>query len=63
MPLYEYICQTCGDRFEKLIRGDTSAQQIICPSCASAAIMRALSTFATSGSSAEQASPACGPVG
>lgn len=63
MPLYEYICQTCGDRFEKLIRGDTSAQQIICPSCASAAIMRALSTFATSGSGAEQASPACGPVG
>ena len=20
MPLYEYICQSCGQRFEKLIR-------------------------------------------
>ena len=63
MPLYEYICQTCGERFEKLIRGDASAQQIVCPSCASAAITRALSTFATSGSSAAHAAPACGPIG
>lgn len=63
MPLYEYVCQTCGERFEKLIRSDASAQSIVCPSCASAAIERALSTFATSRSSAEHASPACGPVG
>ena len=63
MPLYEYICQTCGERFEKLIRGDASAQPIVCPSCASAAIKRALSTFATSGNSAEPAASACGPVG
>jgi putative FmdB family regulatory protein len=63
MPLYEYICQTCDERFEKLIRGDTRAQQIVCPSCASAAIKRALSTFATSGSSAAPATPTCGPVG
>jgi putative FmdB family regulatory protein len=63
MPLYEYICQTCGEHFEKLIRGDVRAQQIVCPSCASAAIKRALSTFATSGNSAEHASSACGPVG
>jgi len=63
MPLYEYICQTCGERFEKLIRGDASAQPIVCPSCTSAAITRALSTFATSGGRAEHAAPACGPVG
>ena len=63
MPLYEYICQTCGERFEKLIRGDARAQQIVCPSCASAAITRALSTFATGGSSAAPTPPACGPVG
>jgi putative FmdB family regulatory protein len=63
MPLYEYICQTCGERFEKLIRSSSNSEQIVCPSCASAAIKRALSTFATSGNSAEPAASACGPVG
>jgi putative FmdB family regulatory protein len=63
MPLYEYICQGCGERFEKLIRDDASAQSIVCPSCASAAIKRALSTFATSDSSAAPVASACGPVG
>ena len=64
MPLYEYICESCGERFEKLVRGDTSAQPIVCPRCASAAVQRALSTFATSsGRRAEGAAPACGPVG
>ena len=63
MPLYEYICQTCGDRFEKLIRGDMNGTRIVCPSCESATVKRALSTFATSGGSAVHAAPACGPVG
>jgi putative FmdB family regulatory protein len=63
MPLYEYICQTCGARFEKLIRGDTNGARIVCPSCASAAITRALSTFATSSGGSEHSTPACGPVG
>lgn len=62
MPLYEYICQRCGERFEKLIRSTTTPIEIVCPSCASAAVKRALSTFATSGG-AEPASPAYGPVG
>jgi hypothetical protein len=36
---------------------------VICPNCASDAVRRALSTFATSGVTAGHASPACGPVG
>jgi putative FmdB family regulatory protein len=43
-----YICQTCGDRFEKLIHSDTNGARIVCPSCASAVLKRAFSTFATS---------------
>jgi putative FmdB family regulatory protein len=62
MPLYEYVCQSCGERFEKLVRNTTNSVEIICPSCASAAVKRALSTFATSGG-AESASPACGLSG
>ena len=63
MPLYEYVCQTRGERFEKLVRSATNAAEIVCPSCASAAVKRALSTFATSGGGIESTSAACGPVG
>ncbi len=63
MPLYEYICQSCGERFEKLIRSGAGASPIVCPSCASAAVQRALSTFATTGGSTAASGPACGPVG
>ncbi len=28
MPLYEYVCQHCGERFEKLVRSATSSPQI-----------------------------------
>ena len=63
MPLYEYVCQSCGERFEKLIRSTITPPEIVCPSCASAAVKRALSTFATSGGGIESANPACGPVG
>ncbi|MBK9714792.1 MAG: zinc ribbon domain-containing protein [Kouleothrix sp.] len=63
MPLYEYVCQSCGERFEKLIRSIIAPPEIVCPSCASVAVKRALSTFATRGGDADRAAPACGPVG
>lgn len=30
MPIYEYVCKTCGNAFEQLIRGAQKAQ---CPVC------------------------------
>jgi putative FmdB family regulatory protein len=30
MPIYEYVCKTCGNTFEQLIRGSEQAQ---CPKC------------------------------
>ena len=64
MPLYEYTCQSCGTRFEKLVRSATTPAAIVCPQCASAAVQRAFSTFATSGGGGtESSAPACGPVG
>ena len=43
MPVYEFMCQSCGERFEKLFRtmgGKPSAQ---CPRCGSKQTQRALS--------------------
>lgn len=53
MPIYEYLCQECGTRFEKLIRGTTGADSTpTCPSCESAATQRVLSSFAHHGGTA-----------
>lgn len=54
MPLYEFRCQCCGERFEQLIRGSTDDKQIHCPRCQGTQVDRLLSVFARSG-------PACTP--
>jgi putative FmdB family regulatory protein len=41
MPIYEYSCQACGDRFDVLVR-DASAR-VTCPSCESQDLERLLS--------------------
>jgi len=63
MPLYEYVCQECGERFERLVRGSTDTQMIRCPRCESDTVARAFSTFATAGARGGETAPACGPVG
>jgi putative FmdB family regulatory protein len=35
MPIFEYICDQCGNFFEELVRGTSSAMDIICPGCQS----------------------------
>ena len=44
MPIFEYACDQCGVKFEKLVR--RSSDEIECPSCASKALTQQLSTFA-----------------
>jgi putative FmdB family regulatory protein len=44
MPLFEYTCQDCGSRFEKLVR--KTGDEVACPSCGTARVARELSTFA-----------------
>jgi len=48
MPLYEYECQDCGQKFEKLTRIGSRDQKVICPLCRSSRTKRAMSLFATS---------------
>ncbi len=46
MPLYEYRCPECGDRFEQLRRMQDADQPVECPQCHSKRPERQLSTFA-----------------
>ncbi len=42
MPIYEYLCEDCGTRFEKLVRNGDST---VCPSCGETHLETQLSTF------------------
>ena len=44
MPIYEYACPGCGERFEKLVRRFGDA--VSCPACQSPDVEKQLSVFA-----------------
>ena len=46
MPIYEYSCQSCDTRFEKLVRSMSEQDKVQCPQCGSKQTTRALSLFA-----------------
>jgi putative FmdB family regulatory protein len=43
MPIFEYVCEDCGNKFEKLVRG---SQNVNCPSCGQDHLEQQFSTFA-----------------
>ncbi len=51
MPIYEYRCQDCGTKFEKLVRRSSDVPEIECPSCGQKRLEQELSTFAAHASS------------
>lgn len=61
MPIFEYRCEDCGSKFEKLVR--RAGDEVSCPSCGQNHLQTELSTFAAhSGSETKKASgdaPAC----
>ena len=70
MPIYEYVCQDCGEKYEKFVRSSTAEVKLICPTCGSERGEKAFSVFGAIGSSASSSAgsfassaPACGPGG
>lgn len=64
MPLYEYSCPDCRERFEVLQRMGEGAEAVRCPACGGERSERQLSTFAATvssgGSSGFAADAGCG---
>lgn len=58
MPIYEYVCQDCGNNFEKLIRRQGDVEALVCPSCGEKHLKQALSTFAAHGATQSGSAPA-----
>ena len=59
MPIYEYKCDDCGTRFEKLVRRTSDAPGIECPSCGEKHLTQELSTFAARANGAKSEMPSC----
>jgi putative FmdB family regulatory protein len=61
MPIFEYLCDDCGTKFEKLVRNRASTD-VLCPSCGESHVTTQLSTFAAHASSprsSQEALPSC----
>jgi len=63
MPLYEYACRGCDDRFEVLQRMGAGAEGVSCPSCGGAELEREFSTFAAATASSDATPSACAAPG
>lgn len=63
MPIYEYACDQCSARFEKLVPNMNAT--VSCPTCQSAQLRRLPSVFSSQVQSQTQASPppGCGRCG
>ena len=49
MPIYEYACRVCGERFSKLIRSISNVPEISCPECGAPEPRKLASAFAAHG--------------
>jgi len=50
LPIYEYECLNCGERFELRRSISDSSKEEICPKCGIEDVRRIFSTFATASS-------------
>lgn len=64
MPLYEYECEKCAERFEELVSRGEGAAEPSCPACGSRQTRRVQSSFAVGRPSAPASScTSCCPGG
>jgi putative FmdB family regulatory protein len=60
LPIYEYRCHNCGEKFEVLAYSQSDTA-IICPKCGSENVERVMSGFASTDAGAYQTSSSCVP--
>lgn len=58
MPIYEYRCKVCDERFSLLQPVGADKTNVHCSTCESTEVERLLSTFASGASSSKSACPA-----
>ena len=62
MPIYEYRCEDCGTKFEKLVRRAGEAAGLECPSCGKQHLKQELSVFAAHANGTAKSKSADAPM-
>jgi putative FmdB family regulatory protein len=64
MPIYEYQCSECGERFEKWQRSMVCTEETHCPKCGSQRVKKAVSLFGKGGSTSGEplSDSSCAPT-
>jgi putative FmdB family regulatory protein len=55
MPIFEFVCEVCGNDFEELVFSSSTAS-VRCPACESQQVKKKISTFATKAPSGKSTS-------
>jgi len=58
MPIYEYQCEECDERFEVFVRSSAQQAAPTCPKCGSGKVKKAISLFGVGGTGARSPSGA-----
>jgi putative FmdB family regulatory protein len=45
MPLYEYVCKKCGEKFDQFVSFLDPEKTIVCPSCGAKEVEKQFSLF------------------
>jgi len=63
MPIYEYRCAECGEKFELFVRSVAQQTDLTCPKCGSQRVQKAISLFGVGGASggSRMSAASCGP--
>jgi putative FmdB family regulatory protein len=46
MPIFEFVCESCGESFEELVRSSNDTSGVICPQCNGDQVKKKISLFA-----------------
>jgi putative FmdB family regulatory protein len=69
MPIYEYVCEECGAKYDKFVRSSLAKVELQCPKCGGTQAKKAFSVFGTRSNGGpvslgtSSSAAACGPVG
>ncbi|MCM2359387.1 MAG: zinc ribbon domain-containing protein [Geobacteraceae bacterium] len=63
MPIYEYVCEACGEQFAKLQKMGAAEDETACPKCGSSEVKRRISGCSIGSGGKDPGGPACGSGG
>ena len=63
MPIYTYICEDCGEKFDLLVGVNQEKTELVCKKCGSKKIKKVLSSFSVGSSQSGASGSSSCPTG